>query len=263
MIGKTGTNIRKIRKSLGYTQTEVAERLFTTAQNISRVESGEGEPTAEMLIGLSALFGVSIDTLIGNDVLSEPELMNRVRMFLKSADRDEMPEKIFRICKNMLYGRYDAAFGEHEVSDVPTYATMTARNFTGVFFDRPDRPPIFAAVGTNAVELCEKREVALTEIFGALSDRKVFQIVDRLSRSPRNDRSYDKTSFCSAFGVDEAAFEALLARLTTLKLVTAKAIAFDDSTVTVYRPSLNNEIVLLLSLADLLYNASPDGSVHG
>lgn len=84
MSEKTGENIRKIRRSLGYTQTEVAEKLFTTAQNISRVESGDGEPTVEMLIGLSELFGVSIDTLLCHDVRSESELMDRVRLCLKA-----------------------------------------------------------------------------------------------------------------------------------------------------------------------------------
>lgn len=262
MSGKTGANIKKIRKSLGYTQTEVAEKLFTTAQNISRVESGEGEPTVEMLIGLSELFGVSVDTLLCHDVLSEPELLDRVRSYLKGASRDETPEKLFRVCKEMLYGRYDAALGDHEVSELPTYSTISTRNLTGIFSDRPDRPPIFAAVGTNAVELCETSGATLIEVFKALSDREVFQIMNKLSKLFPYDKSYDKSSFCSAFGVDESRFESLLARLTTLKLITAKTVALDDGAVTLYRPFLNDEIVLLLSVSDLLYNASPDGSAH-
>lgn len=262
MSEKTGANIKKIRKSIGYTQTEVAEKLFTTAQNISRVESGEGEPTAEMLIGLSELFGVSIDTLLCRDVLSEPELLNRVRIHLKNAGRDEMSEKIFRVCKEMLYGRYDAALGDVVCGELPTYSTISARTVTGVFSDRVDRPPAFAAVGTNAVELCEASEANLTEIFKALSDREVFQIINKISKLFPCDRSYDKPSFCSVFGVDESHFERLLSRLATLKLITEKTVVLNDGAVTLYRPSLNHEIVLLLSLSELLYCASPDGSVH-
>lgn len=262
MSEKTGENIRKIRRSLGYTQTEVAEKLFTTAQNISRVESGDGEPTVEMLIGLSELFGVSIDTLLCHDVRSESELMDRVRLCLKNAGRDEMPEKLFRICKNMLYGRYEAVLGNYKVNALPTYSTISTRNLTGVFSDLSDRPPFFAAVGTSTVEWCEKREASLTEIFGALSDREVLRIIKKLSESTQNDSSYDKPSFCLAFGVKEADFDRLLSCLATLNLITEKTVTFDDRAVTVYRPSLNNAIVLMLSLSDLLYNASPDGSVH-
>ena len=64
MSKSIGENIKAIRKSLGLTQTEVAEKLYTTPQNISRVESGEGEPTAEMLIGMAEVFNVSVDTLV-------------------------------------------------------------------------------------------------------------------------------------------------------------------------------------------------------
>ena len=263
MSGKTGATIQKIRKSLGFTQTEVAERLFTTAQNISRVESGEGEPTVEMLIGLSELFGVSIDTLLCRDVLSEAELLKRVRDHLKSAGREETPQKVFRVCKTMLYGRYAAALGdEKEIGDRPTYSTISMRNLTGVFSDRPGKPPLFAAVGADAVDLCETSERSLAGIFEALADREVLRIINKLSDLFPYDKSYDKSSFCSAFGVEESRFERLSERLAALHLLTAKTVTLSGSAVTVYRPALGGEVVLLLSLADLLYNASPDGSAH-
>lgn len=261
MSEKTGANIKNIRRSLGYTQTDVAEKLFTTAQNISRVESGEGEPTVEMLLGLSNLFGVSIDTLLCNDTLSESELMDKVRTHLKKADRDEMPEKVFRTCKTMLLGRFDSAVGEN-VTDLPTYSTLTARNITSVLSDIPERPQIFAAVGTNAVDLNEEQEKNLASVFTALSDREVLRIIKILSKSPMDFKSYDKTSFCNEFEVEEADFEKIIAHLTTLKLITAKTVHLNDSTITTYRPTLCPEIVILLTLSDLLYNASPDGSAH-
>lgn len=136
------------------------------------------------------------------------------------------------------------------------------RNLIGVFSDRPDRPHAFAAVGTNTVELCENGEATLIEIFRALSDKEVLQIIKRLSCLYPFDKSYDKPSFCSAFGVDESHFEHLVERLAVLKLITTETVDVDGGIVTLYRPFLSNEIVLLLSLSDLLYNASPDGSAH-
>ena len=263
MSGKTGATIQKIRKSLGFTQTEVAERLFTTPQNISRVESGEGEPTVEMLIGLSELFGVSVDTLLCRDVLSEAELLKRVRDRMQRASREETSETVFCVCKAMLYGRYAASLGEEkEISDRPTYSTIRTRALTGVFSDRLERPPIFAAVGANAVDLCEASERSLAGIFEALADREVLRIINKLSDLFPYDKSYDKSSFCSAFGVEESKFERLFERLATLQLITARTVNLNGSAVTVYRPALSGEVVLLLSLADLLYNASPDGNAH-
>lgn len=48
------------------TQQELAEKMFVTRQAVSRWETGETIPGADMLLRLSRLFGVSVNTLLGS-----------------------------------------------------------------------------------------------------------------------------------------------------------------------------------------------------
>ena len=58
--------LQALRKQRGLTQEELAERLFVTRQAVSRWENGETLPNTDTLRRLSALFGVSINTLLGS-----------------------------------------------------------------------------------------------------------------------------------------------------------------------------------------------------
>lgn len=55
----------RLRTDRGLSQEELAERLFVTRQAVSRWETGETSPNTETLKRLSALFDVSINTLLG------------------------------------------------------------------------------------------------------------------------------------------------------------------------------------------------------
>ena len=54
-----------LRTKSGYSQDDLAERVFVTRQAVSRWENGETVPNTETLKLLSKLFDVSINTLLG------------------------------------------------------------------------------------------------------------------------------------------------------------------------------------------------------
>ncbi len=60
--------IQKLRKEMGLSQEELAEKVFVTRQAVSRWENGDTTPNTETLKLLSKLFGVSINTLLGSPV---------------------------------------------------------------------------------------------------------------------------------------------------------------------------------------------------
>ncbi|MBQ7049421.1 MAG: XRE family transcriptional regulator, partial [Firmicutes bacterium] len=60
-------NLKKYRKLRGLTQIELAERLFVTAQNVSKWEMGKSVPDLDNLCKLAAAFDVSPDRLLGNE----------------------------------------------------------------------------------------------------------------------------------------------------------------------------------------------------
>ena len=58
--------ILKLRKKMGLSQDELAEKVMVTRQAVSRWENGETVPNTETLKLLSDFFDVTINTLLGS-----------------------------------------------------------------------------------------------------------------------------------------------------------------------------------------------------
>ena len=58
--------ILKLRTQNGFSQDELAEKIYVTRQAVSRWETGETIPNTQTLKLLSKLFDVSINTLLGS-----------------------------------------------------------------------------------------------------------------------------------------------------------------------------------------------------
>ena len=61
---ETKNIILQLRTKKGFSQEELAEKVFVTRQAVSRWENGETVPNTETLKLLSKLFDVSINTLL-------------------------------------------------------------------------------------------------------------------------------------------------------------------------------------------------------
>lgn len=59
-----GTRIAALRRQVGISQRELANRLHVSASAIGMYEQGRREPGAERLVGMAAIFGVSTDYLL-------------------------------------------------------------------------------------------------------------------------------------------------------------------------------------------------------
>ena len=59
-----GEKIRKYRKELGITQTELAQKLNISFQAVSNWERGTAPPDLDNIVKLSQLFGITIDNLL-------------------------------------------------------------------------------------------------------------------------------------------------------------------------------------------------------
>lgn len=62
-----GERIKQQRTKLGMTQAEVAEKLFVTRQTVSNWEQSKNYPDLNMLIKISDVYQVSIDSLLKED----------------------------------------------------------------------------------------------------------------------------------------------------------------------------------------------------
>lgn len=62
-----GEILKEKREQLGYTQKEVAQKLYVSRQTVSNWEVGKTYPDIEKLLNLSDFYGVTLDELIKED----------------------------------------------------------------------------------------------------------------------------------------------------------------------------------------------------
>lgn len=60
-------NLKNLRKEIGLTQKQVAEKLNISQQTYSDYENCKTEPTSEILIEIATFFEVSVDELLGRE----------------------------------------------------------------------------------------------------------------------------------------------------------------------------------------------------
>lgn len=61
------SNVKKLRKKRGLSQTDLASALSVSTSSISMYERAEREPSLKMLVSLAEYFGVTIDSLFKED----------------------------------------------------------------------------------------------------------------------------------------------------------------------------------------------------
>lgn len=64
---KLGDKLRRFRKENNYTQQQIAEKLYVTAQAVSKWENNKSAPDISTLVQISDLYNVSLDDLIKAD----------------------------------------------------------------------------------------------------------------------------------------------------------------------------------------------------
>ncbi|MCM3720289.1 helix-turn-helix domain-containing protein [Fictibacillus phosphorivorans] len=62
-----GEKLKNERKKKGWSQEELAEKLFVSRQSVSKWENGQNYPSIEVIIKLSDLFEITIDELLRSD----------------------------------------------------------------------------------------------------------------------------------------------------------------------------------------------------
>ena len=74
---KFGIFVAQLRREKGYTQKEMAEKLFISDKAVSKWETGASVPDTAMLIPLAELLGVTVTELLMGEHMSKAEAMDR------------------------------------------------------------------------------------------------------------------------------------------------------------------------------------------
>lgn len=148
-----GNQIRIFRKSAGFTQDELAKRLNTTKQTISRYEKGERKANQDMLFKLCDIFDVSIDDffpVIPKNVLESTRSLTEAPDSLTQQITDKVVQLtthnkkiVLRTSEELLEGQQlevNEELFEYQVFEKLSAGTGETyyedRNYDTVFFDR-------------------------------------------------------------------------------------------------------------------------------
>ena len=80
-------NLREIRTSRKLKVQEVSDYLCCLPSVYSRYENGKREPSVDILLKLSKLYGVSVDYLIGNDEVVDTSITKNEAIMIKAMRR--------------------------------------------------------------------------------------------------------------------------------------------------------------------------------
>jgi transcriptional regulator with XRE-family HTH domain len=69
-----GDNIKKLRKSRGLTQIQLAKHLDTTQKVVTDYETGRSKPPRKRLPQLAKFFNITVDELIGDDEIPATDM---------------------------------------------------------------------------------------------------------------------------------------------------------------------------------------------
>lgn len=97
-----GKRITDRRKSLGWTQEELADRGDLTPQFVSYSESGKRAMRPENLLKLSSTLGVSADFLLSGDIIDKDMLLMSDKLRRLTPEQRNIIEKIIDECLELF-----------------------------------------------------------------------------------------------------------------------------------------------------------------
>lgn len=90
-----GRRFKRIRENHHLTQAEAAKQLGIKSYQLANYESNRSEPTISTLKGMSKLYGVSIDFLLGNVGIYENESFKEMESS-EEENFNELKKKIIK-----------------------------------------------------------------------------------------------------------------------------------------------------------------------
>jgi transcriptional regulator with XRE-family HTH domain len=95
-----GEKLKSLREEKGYMQRDVARELDIAPNTLSGYETDNRKPDSETLKKLSDYYNVSIDYLLGSDLMSDDELPENIRAVAR--DLMELPEENRKLAIDMI-----------------------------------------------------------------------------------------------------------------------------------------------------------------
>ena len=123
-MGEFGDALKAIREKNGWTLDDMAKRLNTTKQALSRYERGERTPKITVAAKFAEILDVPLELLIGYEYHEDPEDAPATEIAPKTVEArslargiDRMPKAQREAILNMMMGLYPGIFEKGTEND--------------------------------------------------------------------------------------------------------------------------------------------------
>ena len=107
-----GARIAALRRDAGWSQAELGKRLRVSASAVGMYEQGRREPSADTLVALSEIFGVTTDYLLTGDEPNKNAAIDNVdddlREYLDELRSRPETRLLFSVTKNATKSQIEA-----------------------------------------------------------------------------------------------------------------------------------------------------------
>lgn len=152
----TGEKIQNLRQQKGWSQERLGQELNLSRQSISKWESGTANPTVENLKELAKIFDVSVDSLLGNEIIIPDKEEN------KRADNKK--DKFIKILPFVLTGIMIIVSLGLIISQVKMYNRLKElENRMSVLYSIPNT--VYVPSGNNETSLFTSSEIKVQKYY--------------------------------------------------------------------------------------------------
>ncbi len=251
--------LKTLRKEAGLTQAALAEKLYTSPQTVSRWETGEGEPSLDMLCPLAEILGVSVNRLVSSRV-SEAELFDEISDYVAEMDEKDASAGLMMLCRTILRGFHERRFPDIPFGSHKTYSTMWMDSISGIYTDREDTPEMFVLLNRQTTPSGEDL-TGLSDVFAALSDKTTLMVIDGIMSGEIDcGNVYDAESLCGLLKLDINDFSAAADGMLRIHVLSELDMHYNNEKVRVYRVHDSSLMRMLVSLAVLKFRRGTDGN---
>ena len=244
------TNLKKLREKSGITQADLADKLFVSAQSVSKWENGISEPDLATVFQLADIFSVSIDTLLGRETLYKDDIDKKLCWYLKKS------ESFFDDALETMHSMMASKLGDGDGENVYSYFMSKNSLFT---YSKYDSSPTVSVISKNLDRIFDGNEGNYVEYLSAIADKNVLAFVSRLDRLD-NRTDYDTISLCEAMETPEDVFINIKNKLILAGIVSECSLEIDGKDYVVYRKKNITGILSIYAFANQIFVQRPSGS---
>ena len=225
---------KELRKKSKMTQSEIANILHTSPQNISRWENNESEPDINMILDISKFFEVSSDYLLGRNSDNEKIILSDIFRYIKNLPKEKQIDSVMRICNKTVNAMFDSIFNHGEEHyDYDSTCVMIDTKY-GICLnsygeiENEKRLPMFLLFSEPDLKLANeyiKSNPKYKELFETLADEDIFNAILKIYSSGYNHEcGFDFQSLEKEFGLNGETFEKVLTNLTKYDFIWTREI---------------------------------------